>query len=77
MRILTDLPGWAGFSILLLIDILVLAIARDHDRRNVLRILHSERQRLTEWADQLSDQLAEEKVRERMLQIRMDRANRR
>jgi hypothetical protein len=77
MRLLTDLPAWAGFSILLLIDIIVLAIARDHDRRQVTRILHSERQRLSSWAEQRADQLAEEKVIERMTQIRLDRANRR
>lgn len=77
MKLLTDLPAWAGFSILLLIDIIVLAIARDHDRRQVTRILHSERQRLSSWAEQRADQLAEEKVIERMTQIRLDRANRR
>ena len=77
MRLLTDLPAWAGFSILLLIDIIVLAIARDHDRRQVTRILHSERQRLSSWAEQRADQLAEEKVIERMNQIRLERANRR
>lgn len=77
MRLLTDLPAWAGFSILLLIDIIVLAIARDHDRRQVTRILHIERQRLSSWAEQRADQLAEEKVIERMTQIRLDRANRR
>ena len=77
MRLLTDLPAWAGFSILLLIDIIVLAIARDHDRRQVTRILHSERQRMSQWAEQRADQLAEEKVIERMTQIRLDRANRR
>ena len=77
MRLWTDLPAWAGFSILLLIDIIVLAIARDHDRRQVTRILHSERQRLSSWAEQRADQLAEEKVIERMTQIRLDRANRR
>ena len=77
MKLLTDLPAWAGFSILLLIDIIVLAIARDHDRRQVTRILHSERQRLSSWAEQRADQRAEEKVIERMTQIRLDRANRR
>ena len=77
MRLLTDMPAWAGFSILLLIDIIVLAIARDHDRRQVTRILHSERQRLSSWAEQRADQLAEEKVIERMNQIRLERANRR
>lgn len=76
MRLLTDLPPWAGFSILLLIDIIVLALARDHDRRQLLRILHSERQRLSEWAEQRADQLAEAQVRERLIEERMNRANR-
>ena len=76
MRLLTDLPAWAGFSILLLIDIIVLALARDHDRRQLLRILHSERQRLSEWAEQRADQLAEAQVRERLIEERMNRANR-
>ena len=77
MRLLADLPEWVGVSMLLLIDALVLSLAREHDRRQVLRILHSERKRLTEWAEQRADQLAEEKVTERMIQIRLDRANRR
>ena len=76
MRLLTDLPPWAGFSILLLIDIIVLSLARDHDRRQLLRILHSERQRLSEWAEQRADQLAEAQVRERLIEERMNRANR-
>ena len=77
MRLLADMPAWVGVSMLLLIDALVLSLARAHDRRQVLRILHSERKRLTEWAEQRADQLAEEKVIERMNQIRLDRANRR
>ena len=76
MRLLTDLPPWAGFSILLLIDIIVLAIARDHDRRQVTRILHIERQRMSSWAEQRADQLAEAQVRERLIEERMNRANR-
>lgn len=75
--LLTDLPGWAGVSILLLIDALVLSLARAHDQRQNAKLLHSERKRLTEWAEQRADQLAEEKVIERMTQIRLDRANRR
>lgn len=77
MKYLTDLPEWAGFCILLLIDIIVLALARDHDRRQVTKILHSERERLSTWAEQRADQLAEAKVIERMNQIRLERANRR
>ena len=76
MRLLTDLPAWAGFSILLLIDIIALSVAREHDRRNVIRILHSERQRLSAWAEQRADQLAEAQVRERLIEERMNRANR-
>lgn len=77
MRLLTDLPAWAGFSILLLIDALVLALARAHDQRQMQKLLHSERQRLSEWADQRADQLAEEKLIDRMTQIRIENANRR
>ena len=77
MKLLTDLPEWAGFSILLLIDIIALSVAREHDRRNVIRILHSERQRLSTWAEQRADQLAEAQVRERLIEERMNRANRR
>lgn len=77
MKLLTDLPEWAGFSIMLLIDIIALSVAREHDRRNVIRILHSERQRLSTWAEQRADQLAEAQVRERLIEERMNRANRR
>lgn len=75
--LLTDLPGWAGVSIMLLVDALVLALARAHDQRQMTKLMHSERERLAEWAEQRADQLAEEKVIERMNQIRLDRANRR
>lgn len=75
--LLTDLPTWAGVSILLLVDALVLSLARAHDQRQNAKLLHSERERLAEWAEQRADQLAEEKVIERMNQIRLDRANRR
>lgn len=77
MRLLTDLPAWAGFSILLLIDVLVLALARAHDQRQTWKILHSERQRMSQWAEQRADQLAEEKLIDRMTQIRIENANRR
>ncbi len=77
MRLLTDLPAWAGFSILLLIDALVLALARAHDQRQTARILHSERHRLSEWAEQRADQLAEAKFAEKMNEERLRRANQR
>jgi hypothetical protein len=76
MRLLTDLPSWAGFSILLLIDALVLALARAHDQKQMWKILHSERQRMSAWAEEHADQLAEAKVRERLIEERMERANR-
>ena len=76
MRLLTDLPAWAGFSILLLIDALVLALARAHDQRQQQRILHSERHRLSEWAEERADQLAEAKVQEQMIEERIKQANR-
>ena len=77
MRLLTDLPAWAGYSILLLIDALVLALSRAHDQRQMTKLMHSERQRLSEWAEQRADQLAEEKLIDRMTQIRIENANRR
>lgn len=76
MRLLTDLPAWAGFSILLLIDALVLALARAHDQRQTWKILHSERQRMSQWAEQRADQLAEAKVQEQMIEERIKQANR-
>lgn len=77
MKFMTDLPEWAGFCILLLIDALVLSLARAHDQRQNAKLLHSERDRLSTWAEQRADQLAEAKVIERMNQIRLERADRR
>ena len=77
MRLLTDLPAWAGFSILLLIDALVLALARAHDQRQTWKIQHSERQRMSQWAEQRADQLAEAKFAEKMNEERLRRANQR
>lgn len=75
--LLTDLPTWAGVSILLLIDALVLSLARAHDQRQNAKLLHSERKRLTEWAEQRADQLAEAKFAEKMNEERLRRANQR
>lgn len=77
MKLLTDLPAWAGFSILLLIDALVLALARAHDQRQMAKLLHSERHRLSAWAEERADQLAEAKFTEKMNEERLRRANQR
>lgn len=76
MKLLTDMPEWAGFSILLLIDALVLSLARAHDQREMQKLMHSERQRMSAWAEERADQLAEAKVREQLIEERMKRANR-
>lgn len=56
MKMLTDLPAWAGMAILLLVDAIVLALARAHDQRQFWRMLHCERQRMSDWAEQRADQ---------------------
>lgn len=76
MKLLTDMPEWAGFSILLLIDALVLSLARAHDQREMQKLMHSERQRMSVWAEERADQLAKAKVREQLIEERMKRANR-
>lgn len=76
MRMLTDLPAWAGVSILLLVDVLVLALARAHDQRQMTKMLRTERKRMEEWADQRADQLADERYTQRLIEEKI-RRNRR
>lgn len=75
MKMLTDLPAWAGMAILLLVDAIVLALARAHDQRQFWRMLHCERQRMSDWAEQRADQLAEGKFIEKMNEEYTRRAN--
>lgn len=70
MQILTDLPAWAGFSILLLVDALVLSLARAHDQRQNRRYLHAETERIERWAEERAEQLANERISELRMNVR-------
>lgn len=71
MKLLTDLPAWAGFSILLLVDALVLSLARAHDQRQNRQYLHAERERMAQWAEDRAEQLAEAKYTDRIIRDRI------
>ena len=71
MKLLSDLPIWAGVTVMLLADAAVVALLMSHEQRQMQKILRTERKRLEEWADQRADQLADERFTQRMIEERI------
>lgn len=74
MKLLSEMPGWAGMSILLLLDLFVISVMRAYDQRQNRRYLHAERERMAKWAEERAEQLAGAKYTEYMIQERLRKA---
>lgn len=66
MRSLTELPSWAGITIMLLADVVAVSLLMAHEQKQTRKLLRSERKRLKVWAETYAEQRAEELYQERL-----------
>lgn len=66
MRSLTELPCWAGITIMLLADVVAVSLLMAHEQKQTRKLLRSERKRLKEWAEDYAEQRAEELYQARL-----------
>lgn len=66
MRSLTELPSWAGITIMLLADVVAVSLLMAHEQKLTRKLLRSERKRLKEWAEDYAEQRAEELYQARL-----------
>lgn len=66
MRSLTELPSWAGITIMLLADVVAVSLLMAHEQKQTRKLLRSERKRLKAWAEDYAEQRAEELYQARL-----------
>lgn len=70
---LNDFPAWAGVTVMMLADAVVIALMRAYDQRQMQRLLRAERKLLEASVDLRVEQLAEAKFTDMMIEEKLRR----